>query len=825
MREVPVRGNTTKGALMTVRYVKMLVVALLLAVGTVSTVTALATIGAVKAEAAVVSNIEVRGNTRMDADTIRSFLTIEPGENFTNADIDDSVKALFGTGLFADVSIYRSGSTLVVEVDENATINEVFFEGNKRLKDEPLSAGIQSRSRGIYSPETVASDVNLIQEAYSRVGRGDAIVTSEVVPLANNRVNIVFRVNEGGKTKIRSITFIGNEAYGQARLREVMSTKRSNFLSWLKNDDIYDPDRLATDEERLRRFYYNNGYADFQILSSSAVLDEAANAYDITFTVDEGGKYRFGEIAIESTLPNVDTDALYSRLETRSGNVYKAEDVEDSIIALTEAVAADGYAFVDVVPRGNRDFANGTIDVTYLIDQGARVYVERIVIVGNERTREYVIRREFDISEGDAFNQVYIQNAKRRLDRLGIFDRVDVSTRSGSAPDRVVVVVRITEKATGEFSIGGGYSTSGGALAEIGFTEKNFMGRGQLLRITGKFGEEETSYRLSFTEPYFLGYRVSAGFDLGYTETDSSDSRAYESENLYGVLRFGVPLTNNLRFTPSYQFSQESTTISGSKIDTGPGDPSPSGNGDGVQGNADGEISTAFAPPLSPSDWTRSGFGYSLTYSSLDDLITPREGARYELSQVAYGAGGDATYLRSEVKGQVYMPISEELDLIGMVDGRAGAITPYGDDDGFRALDNFFQGSKQIRGFKSNGFGPRDPGTGDALGGMYYWNATAEMNFPAPFLPESYGIRGAVFADAGQLWGVDSESRSAIKAANGSLSSAMGNVDDEAMRASVGASIIWNSPFGPLRFDYAEPVIREDYDELRRFSFGISSTF
>lgn len=766
------------------------------------------------AVAAVVSTISVRGNTRMDSDTVKSFLTIEPGQPFSNADIDESLKALFATGLFADVSIYQSGSALVVEVDENAVINEVFFEGNKRLKDAALTGMVQSQARGIFSPDTVASDVSIIGEAYSRVGRSDAIVSSEIVPLANNRVNVVFKVNEGGKTKIRSISFVGNNAFREARLREVLSTKRSNLLSWLRNDDIYDPDKLAADEEKLRRFYFNNGYADFQILSTSAMLDEVSNEYNITITVDEGTKYTFDNIAIESTLDGVAPDTLYSMLKTKPGKTYSAEDVENSIIALTEAVAAQGYAFVDVVPRGNRNFNSSTIDVTYLIDQGARTYIERIVIVGNDMTRDYVIRREFDISEGDAFNQVFVQKSKKRLESLGLFERVEISTRQGSSADRVVVVVRVAEKASGDFSVGGGYSSSSGALGEIAFTEKNFMGRGQLLRISGSFGEAEENYRLSFTEPYFLGYRLSAGFDIGRNSQGDTDRRRYGSTTTYGSIRFGLPLTEESRISVFYTYNDSSTDISSSLLDTA-----------GTQGDVKGELSAALAPPNSPTDWTRSGFGYTWTYNTLDDQITPREGMRLELTQTAFGAGGDATYLSSEVKGQLFATLSEDFDFVGMLQGRAGAHTIFGGNSGYRTLDNFFQGGRAIRGFANNGFGPRDPVTGDALGGMYYWNATAEVNFPAPFLPESYGIRGAFFADAGALWGVDSGGKKAIAAAHGVTSSGLGDVNDDAMRASIGASIIWNSPFGPLRFDYAEPIVREKYDDLRRFSFGISTSF
>lgn len=782
-------------------------------------------VGATQAEAAVVNSIQVRGNTRMDSDTVRSFLTIRPGEQFNNADIDDSVKALFGTGLFADVSIYQSGSSLIVEVDENATINQVFFEGNKRLKDGPLSGMVESQPRGIFSPQTVASDVDAINEAYSRVGRSDAIVTSEVVPLANNRVNIVFRVNEGGKTRIASITFVGNEAIGSARLREVISTKRSNIFSWLKNDDIYDPNRIAADEEALRRYYYNNGFADFQILSTSAVLDEVENEYNITFTLDEGQKYVFGDIVIESTLDGVDSETLYSKLETVPGKTYSAKKVETSIIQLSEEVASRGFAFVEVTPRGDRNFDTGTIDVAYLVDQGSRVYVEKIVIVGNDMTRDYVIRREFDISEGDAYNQVFIQKAKRRLDGLGLFENVDISTRSGESADRVVVVVRVTEKASGEFSIGGGYSSAGGAVGEISFTERNFMGRGQLLRMAGTFGTERQSYRFSFTEPYFLGYRMSAGFDIGQTIQDANDNTAYGSETTFGTIRFGIPLRENTGLSLFYTYNDANTTIADSLLDPGNVLGAPSALEDGIQGNRRGELSAALAPPNSPTDWTRSGFGYTFRYDTLDSKTTPREGLGFELTQTMFGAGGDATYLKSEAEAVAYATLLEEADVVGMLRARGGAITTFGNSR-YRTLDNFVQGSKAIRGFENNGFGPRDPITRDGLGGQYYWNATAEVNFPLPYLPESFGIRGGFFADAGSLWGVDDNGRASIMQANPGLTSAQrGMIDDMNIRASVGASIIWNSPFGPLRFDYAEPIMSESYDRLRQFSFGISSTF
>ncbi|MEZ5789471.1 MAG: outer membrane protein assembly factor BamA [Nitratireductor sp.] len=570
------------------------------------------------ASAAVVSRIDVRGNSRMDAQTVASYLTIKPGQQFNNQDIDDSIKALFGTGLFTDVSIYQSGNTLVVEVDESGIVNQVFFEGNKRLKDEALSSIVQTSSRSTYSEDKVASDVDRIMEAYSRVGRKDATVSYEVVPLNNKRVNVIFRINEGDKTKIRSISFVGNQAFGERRLRDELETKPSNWFSWLKNDDIYDADKLRTDEERLRRFYYNNGYADFQVLSSDVNFDDVANQYTITFNVDEGPRYSFGNVSIDNSIAEIDTDSLYSLIETKAGKPYSAKKVEDTIIALTEAIAERGYAFVQVQPRGNRNFDTNTIDVTYLIDQGPRVYIQQINIVGNDRTREHVIRREFDISEGDALNQVMIQKTKRRLEALGFFERVDISTRPGDSPDRVIVVVRVEDKATGEFSIGGGYSTASGALGEISFSEKNFLGRGQYLKIAGSFGTAERNYSLSFTEPYFLGYRISAGFDLQSSTSDSTSNRQYGVDTVSGALRFGIPLTEKLSSQVFYTYSSEDLRIDASRLE-----PTSTVDGDATQGNAAGELSAALAPPVSPTTWVKSGIGYSLSYSDVDNFRDP----------------------------------------------------------------------------------------------------------------------------------------------------------------------------------------------------------
>jgi len=768
-----------------------------------------------EAHAAVVNRIEVRGNERIDDDVVSSFLTIRPGENFDNFDIDDSIKALFATGLFSDVSIFQQGGALVVDVDENATVNKVFFEGNSRLKDEALTGVVRLRAQSIYSDEQASSDVDLIERAYARVGRRDAQVSYEVIPLENNRVNVIYRVNEGDKTEIARIDFVGNDTFSDRRLSDVISTKESTLLSFLTTNDIYDQNRLNADEELLRRFYFNRGFADFQIVSTTADLDDQANEYIITFTVEEGPRYTFGNIGIDTTISGVDGDALLPLLETQSGEFYSASDVEKSVVAITEQVAGNGFPFVEVVPRGNRNFESNTIDVTYLVDEGARVFIEGIEIIGNDRTRDYVIRRAFDLSEGDAFNRVLIQKTRRELEGLGFFESVNITTRPGSSPDRVIVVVSVVEQSTGDISLSGGFSTNGGASGQISFSERNFLGRGQFLRLSYQASDDEESYAFTFAEPYFLGSRVSSSIALQATESDDVDERQYSVDTQSGTLSFGLPITEDLASSVFYSYQDSDTSAGTSFIDNV-----------GVQGDQDSELSAALTQGL--GDFTQSGFGYSFIYNTLDNQQLPREGVRASFSQVFYGAGGDGQFFTTQAQVASYTLLSEEADVVLFGRVRAGHHEVLGDDDGtnFRALDNFQARSKTVRGFDSFGYGPRDPITNDPLGGRTFWNATAELQFPIPFISRSLGLRGAVFADVGQLTNVGDPAIAAVTAANPGLTSAqLGELDDDGLRASVGGSVLWNSPFGPLRVDYAVPISDEPFDDIEELNFGVSSAF
>jgi len=760
------------------------------------------------AQAAVVNRVEVRGNQRVDADTVRNYISIKPGKSFSNTDIDDAVKALFGSGLFSDVRINQVGSTLVVQVSEYQVVNNVLFQGNKKLKDAALGGAIQLKPRGAFSQAALEADTQAIKEAYKRVGRDDVTVGTQIMDLGENRVNVVFEINEGGRTKIAAINFVGNDAYGDRRLADVISTKRSSFLSFMLRDDIYDEDRLRADEEALRRFYFNHGYADFQVVSAFGELDEATNQYTITITVDEGQRYTFGDVSVESSIPEVDGASLQRLVETRKGDVYNAKDVEDSIIAITENVAGAGYAFAKVTPRGDRNFESRTISVVYTVDQGAKAYVERIEIRGNERTRDFVIRREFDVSEGDAFNQVLIQRAKKRLEALNFFERVEVSTAPGSQPDQVVLVVDLVEKSTGEFSIGAGYSTGGdnaGPSVEGSITERNFLGRGQFIKFSAGGGKNSRDYSFSFTEPYFLGRRIAAGFDV-YRQTRKYDDK-YDSDVTGGTIRFGLPITNNISTQLAYNLSQEKYELN-EKCDT---------DGNGIP-DAGCTVSQAIVDGIANSPWIKSSVSGTLVYNTIDDMKNPRNGIYANFTTEVAGLGGDAKFVKFTGRASYYQTLSEELDIVGLVSAGAGHIQGFG-DDGLRVFDHFKSNDRMIRGFEYNGIGPYDPASKDHLGGTTYFNASVEAQFPIPVVPESFGLRGAVFADAATLYGsrvdrnVGTPQEFAIAGTGMEL------------RASVGVGLLWASPFGPLRIDYAVPVKKLDTDNTQEFNFGISTRF
>lgn len=760
-----------------------------------------------QAQAATVSSIQVEGNRRIEASTIISYVTVVPGRNFTARDLNESLQSLFSTGLFADVSLERRSSVLLVSVVENPVVRQVVFEGNRRIDDGQLETVVQLEPRRVMTESAVQSDTQRILEAYRRNGRFAARVEPKLIDVGDNRVDLVFEIQEDERTSVSRITFIGNQAFSDGKLRDTITTEQRGLLSFLSSADVYDPDRLDADRERLRRFYLNEGYADFRVVSAVAELDREQNVFFITFTVDEGPRYAFGNVEIDSTLRELDPEDLYSALETRPGDTYDASAVDRSIEALTLEVSRFGYAFVQVRPRGDRNAADNTIDITYFVDEGVRTYVERINVIGNTRTRDYVIRREFDFAEGDAFNRVLVERAQRNLEQLGYFESVRITTSEGSAPDRVTLNVTVAERSTGDFSFGAGYSTTSGLTAEISLTERNFLGRGQYVRIAVGGGlEENRTFDFSFTEPFFLGRRLAAGFDLYRRESGNTDDSAYTTIANGGALRVVAPITNDLNFGVAYSFDRSTYDLAS-----------------GTSGVSNAIFQLVNAPFVNPTaidysnDRITSALTWTLTYDTVDSRVTPRDGYFARLQQRVAGLGGDASFVQTTFDARAYHTISTDLDLIGSIRVQAGNVWSW-DDSNLLIVDGFFKGGDLVRGFDS--FGPRDTTAGvtnSALGGTSYAGISGELNFAIPAVTQAIGIRGAVFADAGTLFGTVGSLDSLGLGAN--------LRDDNTIRASVGGSLIWQSPFGPLRADYAYVLNGESYDEEQAFRFSAGARF
>src|ERR1700759_2734224 len=511
--------------------------------------------------AQTLSSIEVVGNRRVEIETIRSYFHAGPGGSLTGPAIDDGLKALIETGLFSDVRISRAGPRIIVTVVENPVIGRIAFEGNKKVKDEQLSAEIQSKPRGTLSRPMVQSDAQRIAEIYRRSGRYDIRVNPEIIEQPNNRVDLVFTITEGSKTGVKSIEFIGNVAVSSFRLRDVIKTRESNILSFLGGADVYDPDRVEADRDLIRRYYLKRGFADVQVVGALTEYDPQKGGFLVTFKIEEGQQYRVGSVEFQSSIPTLDGNSLRSFSRVGVGSVYNAEALEKSVEEMQIEASRRGYAFAAVRPRGDRNFEAHTVSIVFAIDEGARTYIERINIRGNTRKRDYVIRREFDVSEGDAYNRALVDRSERRLKNLDFFKTVKISTEPGSSSDRVILVVDLEEKSTGDFSVSGGYSTSDGALAEVSISERNFLGRGLFAKAAVQYGQYARGGSLSFVEPYLLGYRVAGGLDLFYREQLANSYVSYNTKTFGFSPRLGFGLREDLSLQLRYSLYQTSVSL------------------------------------------------------------------------------------------------------------------------------------------------------------------------------------------------------------------------------------------------------------------------
>lgn len=839
------------------------VVAALVMVAMPVATTATAVLFASPVVAQTVASIGVEGNRRVDVDTIRSYFKPGPSGRLDQATIDDGLKGLIETGLFQDVRINQAGGRLVVVVVENPVIGRIAFEGNKKVKDEQLTAEIQSKPRGTLSRPMVQSDAQRITEIYRRSGRYDVSVVPEIIEQPNNRVDLIFTVSEGAKTGVKSIEFVGNSFYSSYRLKDVIKTRESNLLSFLGSGDVYDPDRVEADRDLIRRFYLKNGFADVQVIAALTEYDPGRKGFLVTFKIEEGKQYRVSSVDFQSTIPTLDANSLRTFSRVNVGSLYNAEALEKSVEEMQIETSRRGYAFAVVRPRGDRNFESHTVSISFAVEEGQRAYIERINVRGNTRTRDYVIRREFDLSEGDAYNRALVDRAERRLKNLDFFKSVKVTTEPGSSSDRVVLVVDLEEKSTGDFSVSGGYSTTDGALGEVSISERNFLGRGLFAKASLQYGQYARGYSLSFVEPYLLDYRVALGLDFFQREQLSNSYISYNTKTLGFSPRLGFQLREDLSLQLRYSIYRQEISLPLSLANcnnAGPnaannllafnptptfiaGGGSPGGavdaSGYGLWCRSDGESTLPVRKELAGGAAVTSLLGYTLNYNTLDNNKNPTDGLFVELKQDYAGVGGDVTYLKTSVDAKYYTPLVS--DIVGLVRLQGGILNKVGED--IRMLDHFQMGPNLVRGFAPNGIGPRDlatvpfGGIGDSLGGTKYWGASVELQMPFWFLPKEVGIKGAVYADAGSLWGYQGPTswaatgevntpgcmpgtRTSVGTCNG-----LQFDDGNTVRSSVGVGLIWQSPFGPLRFDYAVPLTKGANDRVQQFRFGGGTSF
>ncbi len=743
-------------------------------------------------QSVTIRRIVVQGNERIESGTVISYMPIAPGDSVDSAKLDLAIKTLNRTDLFSDVRMEVDGTDLIVRVVENPIINQVIFEGNSSINNDKLRDETNLHPRSIFTKAHVQADVQKMVELYRRGGRISAQITPKVVELPQKRVDLVYEIYEGPKTGILRVNFLGNKAFNDAALRDVVVTKESSWYKFFASNDNYDPDRIEYDREQLRKYYTNKGYYDFHIVSSIAELEPNQRNFVVTYTMDEGAKYKFGKLTVKTDLKKLNGDVLKVLLPIREGQTYQSDRIENAVDSLTFAAGAAGFAFVDIRPRYTANKASKTVDVVFEVKEGPRVYIERIDIIGNTRTLDPVIRREMRLAEGDAYNRVLVDRSKTEIKRLDFFKTVDVEQLPGSAADKTILRVKVQEQPTGTLSFGAGYSSVDKLLLDAGITESNFRGRGQDVRLRASVGSLRQQIDFAFTEPRFQGRDLRAGFTLYYTKYDFTSQAGFNSESLGGGLNLGFPLSVNTFLQGRYLIHTDKVLVDSSLC-------------------AEGAISITICDQRGSS--LTSQVGYSLYLDQRNDPIHPTRGFVMTLKQDFAGLGGTVRYLKTELEGSTYYGIAPGWTASFV--GSGGYIMGWGNDD-IRINDRFFKGGNTFRGFEIAGIGPRDtnPNLQEALGGKMYIIGTTELTLPN-YLPEQYGIRTSLFSDFGTLGLVDKD----VKQGNPTVK------DDLGLRASAGLSVFWTSPMGPIRLDFSQVLAKEDYDKTETFRFSTSTQF
>ncbi len=730
----------------------------------------------------VLRDVKVNGAQRVEQSTILTYLNLPAGQPLTEEAMNEGLKNLFATGLFADVKMREQGGVLFVDVVENPIINEIAFEGNKKIEDNELMSEISLRPRQVYTKTKLQNDVSRIYQLYQRGGRFAVAIDPKIIELDQNRINLVFEVTEGDVTAIKGIKFVGNTSFDDDQLRSELSTKEERWYRFFSSDDRFDEDRVRYDEELLRKFYLKNGYADFRVVSSNAELSEDKENFYLTFTVDEGPRYRVNNIAIESNLRGFDGTPLRDDVSFLPGEWYNAESVQYSVDQMQARLGDAQYAFADIDPRIVRNTGDASLDVVFDIGESPRVFVERIDIQGNLRTIDKVIRREMLLVEGDPFSRSKLAESEQNLRNLNFFENVVVQTKQGSAPDKTVIEIDVTEQSTGELSIGAGFSTQDGPLADLRIRERNLLGKGQDLTFATTFAGKRTEFDASFTEPYFLDRDLSAGVDAFHITRDLQDESSFDQRRTGGALRMGYPLSENWRQSWKYRFEQNDIR------------------------NVDSDASRF----IRDQEGTRSTSAVSqrLTYDTRDSVMFPAEGLYSWLDLEGAGLGGDANFVSGDIGANYFIPFFRKQVVLNIL-GETGAITGINDED-VQINERYMLGGNNLRGFERGGVGPRDITTEDALGGNYYYRGSVELSFPVG-LPDELGVAGHAFTDFGSIWELDDSGPEVV--------------DENSIRAAAGLGLSWRSPMGPVRVDVAFPYAEEDFDKEENFRFSFGTRF
>jgi outer membrane protein insertion porin family len=752
--------------------------------------------------AGTIAAIKIEGAQRIEQGTVLSYLLVKPGDPFDPDRIDRSLKTLYSTGLFQDVRLGRQGDTLVVTVAENPIVNRVAFEGNRKVNDDGLKSGMQLRPRAVFTPALAEADRKHILEAYARKGYYDATAEPKVIRLDQNRVDVVYVINDGAATLVSKIVITGNKAFSESRLAEVISARESRWWRFLSTSDQYEPARLAYDRELLRRFYLKSGYADVEVSAASAELAPDRSGFFLSFAVREGERYRIGKVDVNAQLRNLVGADLKPVVEIQPGDWYDGDAIGRTADAIEEAVHNRGYAFVDVKPRVTRDVAKHVIDLVFDVGEGPRVYVERIDIVGNARTKDKVIRREFRVAEGDPFSAEALRRTKTRLTDLGYYQNVDIATTPGSAPDKAILVTKIAEKATGELTFGGGYSTDAGALLDIGLAEKNLVGTGVNASINGVLAQKRTSINTSVTDPYFLDRNLVAGADVFVIQTNFLGTEPYDERRAGFALRLGYEFNEHLRQVWSYSLVDRNVYH--------------------VQATASPFILNEAGTTL------LSQVGQVLTVDYRDSRLFPHSGFVVEMGADIAGLGGDAQFVRSNVNGAYYIPLERLL-------GDSEWVLKFGGTVGYmhllpggreKIIDRFFLGGDNLRGFQTGGAGPHDGQTNDPLGGRFIWTQTSELRFPLP-VSADLGLSGRTFVDIGAL--TQASFRNAGSCTYSASSSAGATtcqvVASATPRIGAGVGISWRTAFGLINIDISPFVVKQPHDQTQFFRFGFGTRF